>query len=217
MVIKPIQYQPDREVVVAKRQSTRLWSNALEVVGWNSVGCWAFFFSSLYYQQWVLYSGPSWRCNTGEFPIKKLGEPQSLRRSKLKMHGLSKKALVRQCYNKQYNATIVKCVAKRPETRKNCFLTILSMFLFFCSKTSRDDGIETKSKRDRKLDPEKKFSGRRRKKLIYFFRIPKLKNDHKIYTDFFFQPRPVITLAVLHHFYIPLLQYQLATNQCQMD
>ena len=58
------------------------------------------------------------------------------------------------------------------------------MFLFFCSKTSRDDGIEIETRSE--TWSGKKILGKKKKKLIYFFRIPKLKNDHKIYADFFF-------------------------------
>ena len=45
-------------------------SKTLEVVGLNSARCWAF--SSLLYpiSSASLHSGPSWRCNTSDFPNK---------------------------------------------------------------------------------------------------------------------------------------------------
>ena len=47
-----------------------LLSKTLEVMGLNPARCWAFFFSSLSFQLWVLYSSPPQRCNTTDFPIK---------------------------------------------------------------------------------------------------------------------------------------------------
>ena len=49
--------------------STSLQSKTLEDVGSNPDGCGAF--SSLSYQQYILNSGPSRRCNTTDFPILK--------------------------------------------------------------------------------------------------------------------------------------------------
>ena len=47
-----------------------MWSKTLEVVGLNPTGCWAFFFSSLSHQYSVLNSGPLWRFDITDFPIK---------------------------------------------------------------------------------------------------------------------------------------------------
>ena len=86
MILNMIVHYHVGAVVVAQEVEHTPASKNLEVMGSNPARCWAFFLSSLSYQECVLNSDPSQRCNTSDFPIEKYASPCSLRQNKLNKH-----------------------------------------------------------------------------------------------------------------------------------